>query len=608
MIKTNLNNQSAIAERQKQEVLSLRDMFSLLSFRNALVNVEAIYGLRLLRRRTTSFVMTIYLTLLAGLLLASPDSAFANNLNIKNAYIVSQNTTSDTLTIQFDISWENSWRDSENYDAVWVFIKYQTNPFIEGAATYHWQHATLKTSGTNPSGFSQGSGTGLDIFVPSDKRGFFLQRSSSGTAGSVSTTSIQVLWDYAANGLSDTQVNNLATPIRLFGIEMVYVPQNGFYMGDGSDGANGEIESGGVNGSKPCAVSSEGSLFFTTLATVDGCYYNTDLSGDDIASGQVFTIAESFPKGFKAFYAMKYEVTQGQYAAFLNTLSREGQKNRVASDIYPAEIANYYVMSAESQLSRSNRNTITVGSTGNGSHHPVNFTAGRPYRAMNYMSWMDLAAFADWAALRPMSELEYEKLARGPLYPVDGEYAWGSTVITFYNINIASPEDGTEKTDGGKQPTPSANYGSNTFTSPDGGTGPWRVGIVNATQTSNSITRQNAGSGYYGASDLTGNVWERAVTIGNSAGRNFAGTHGDGEVELGLLTSTITGNATNIDWPGIDATAGYGVSGAAGSGLRGGSWSTSSLKSLEISNRARAAEIDATRGSDYGGRLVRTAA
>ncbi len=537
----------------------------------------------------------------------------ANNLNISNAKIASQDTSNDTLTIQFDISWENSWRDGENFDAVWVFIKYSTqvDHWISTEQPTGWQHAVLKSSGTNPSGYSQGSGTALDIVVPSDRRGFFLQRSSTGAVGTVNTTSIKVLWNYAENSVSDTEANSAYTHIKVFGIEMVYIPQAGFYTGDGSDGLNGEFEFGGSTASRPASVNSEQEVVFGTGTFSNQWYYNTDLSGDDYTSGTIFTLAESFPKGFQAFYAMKYEITQGQYVEFLNTLQRSAQKSRVASDPVNA-IPNYYVMSAESLLTRSDRNTITAPSTGNGSYHPVKFYAQRPYRAMNYMSWMDLAAFADWAALRPMSELEYEKIARGPLYPVDGEYSWGSTVVSFVDINGVGDELGTENLDVGKSPTPAANYSNTAFAGGDTGTGPWRVGIVSGAPPELTLyDRANNGMGYYGNADLTGNVWERAVTVGNSAGRNFAGTHGDGKLIYSSSDTTYInyfGNATNLDWPGMDTTdINRGITGAHGSGFRGGAWTTTSLNSLQVSNRAEAARVDTTRGSSYGGRLVRTA-
>ena len=59
---------------------------------------------------------------------------------------------------------------------------------------------------------------------------------------------------------------------------------------------------------------------------------------------------------------------------------------------------------------------------------------------------MNLCTYLDWAGLRPMTELEYEKICRGPSAPVAGEYAWGSTTIgtnALVTFSI-SPEDGTE--------------------------------------------------------------------------------------------------------------------------------------------------------------------
>ncbi|MBZ0165892.1 MAG: hypothetical protein K8I00_03725, partial [Candidatus Omnitrophica bacterium] len=130
--------------------------------------------------------------------------------------------------------------------------------------------------------------------------------------------------------------------------------------------------------------------------------------------------------------------------------------------------------------------------------------------------------------------------------------------------------------------------------------GPLRSGIF---ARSNS-DRASAGASYYGVMELSGNVWERVVSIGNESGRNFAGTHGDG---LLSTASGFEGFANELDWPGIDAIPARGVTGAAGTGYRGGGYAdqTGALR-LRISDRNSAARIDATAAADAGGRGART--
>ncbi|RLB68274.1 MAG: hypothetical protein DRH04_06960, partial [Deltaproteobacteria bacterium] len=102
--------------------------------------------------------------------------------------------------------------------------------------------------------------------------------------------------------------------------------------------------------------------------------------------------------------------------------------------------------------------------------------------------------------------------------------------------------------------------------------------------------------------ELSGNLWERCVTIGNVSGRAFLGTHGDGILEA---ASGYEGNATNADWPGY--VNGQGVSGAGGSGFRGGSWLETVAGKMSVSDRSEAALTSTARASDTGGRCVRTA-
>ena len=52
--------------------------------------------------------------------------AFANNIRIIGIPTVTdQDTIKNTVHINFDIAWANSWRTSkpDNYDAAWIFVK-----------------------------------------------------------------------------------------------------------------------------------------------------------------------------------------------------------------------------------------------------------------------------------------------------------------------------------------------------------------------------------------------------------------------------------------------------------------------------------------------------
>lgn len=518
----------------------------------------------------------------------SAHPAFANNLNISNATWTDQDTSANTLQIQFDIAWDNSWYDGTNKDAVWVFVKYS----VDGGDT--WGHATMKTAGLNPGGTSQGQGTGIDILVSTDKKGAFIQRSSTATGG-VTATDVQLVWDYAADGVSDADADSAGTVFRVFGIEMVYIPEGAFYAGDDSSGGNGQFEYGGVSSSTAGQVSSEAAMSFANSGST--WYYNSDAGSDDESNGTSFSLPAAFPKGYAGFYMMKYEITEGQYVDFLNTLTRAQQNKRVAADVTADAPASSHIYVLSDTASVTNRNYVACPASGNGTTDQIWFSTARPTRACTYLSWMDLAAYADWAGLRPMTELEYEKAARGTSSVLNAEYAWGSTSLTACST-ISGTENGTETCS-----TSSANaiYNNTTFSGGDAGTGAARTGILATASTS---TRAATGGSYYGVMELSGNVSERAVTVGNTSGRNFAGTHGDGTL---TTTSSYEGNATNLDWPGIDGTTARGVTGAAGSGRRGGNWSSTTAARLQVSDRANAGTTDTTRGSGYGGRLVRTA-
>jgi formylglycine-generating enzyme required for sulfatase activity len=277
---------------------------------------------------------------------------------------------------------------------------------------------------------------------------------------------------------------------------------------------------------------------------------------------------------------MKYEISQQQYVDFLNTLTYTQQAARTAATSPPNSAAATGALIQPN----ANRNGIDIQTPGTASTVPAvyacNLDGDGNYNeaddgqkiACNYLSWDDVAAFLDWAALRPLTELEYEKAARGTNTPVANEFAWGNTtanaVAGLSNAGLTNELAST---------TSNIAY-NNTFTS-----GPIRVGMF----ATNGSDRANSGAGYYGAMELSGNLWERCVTTGNSTGRNFNGAHGNG-------TLNSSGAADVSGWPA-----------AAGAGQTGGGWQSNSLNT-SISGRQAASNGDNTRQSDYGGRGART--
>ncbi len=523
-----------------------------------------------------------------------PAESLANNISITNVSLEDRDSAANTAVVEFDISWDNSWKVNDepgNHDAVWVFLKVCKGGVCSPLANTAWVHGMLKTAGIDPADTDSGSNSDLQIEIPADKVGAFLSRKATGT-GTMSSSNVRLRLDYNAAPLSagDTDV----IQVRVSGIEMVYVSEGSFYAGDTTSPYT--LKQGSAD-TDPWLIDSEDEIEVEDVVS-NGYYYP---GGGDV-EGAEFTIREHFPKGYNAFYLMKYEMTQGQYRDFLNTLTQAQQNTRTEAVLTNEDDANTYVMVSEDQASVSYRQTIKAGS---------NPADGMPYTfgcdlndndvldefndgqwiAMNYLSWMDLVAYADWSGLRPMTELEFEKAARGPLTPVAGEYAWGSVGVTRTSDPILSAGQNNET---------ASNSGSGLANYDTSGIilGPLRVGFA-ATSAS---SREDAAAGYYGAMNLSDNVWEQVVTIGNSAGRAFTGTHGDGIL---TTTSSYEGNATNTDWPGIDATPARGVTGATGGGIKGGNWGGAAF--MQLSERENAYDGSGSRSELAAGRLARTA-
>ena len=155
-----------------------------------------------------------------------------------------------------------------------------------------------------------------------------------------------------------------------------------------------------------------------------------------------------------------------------------------------------------------------------------------------------------------MTELEFEKACRGPLAPVAGEYAWGST----NRIKAPTPDAAEPKA------------------------------VINPAPNSGS-RREQTGASYWGIMDLSGGLWDRVVTLDNASdyppdeGRRFRGTHGTGTLDM------------PADWPDKDGN---------GAGFRGGAAGLAPVH-MGVSDRYSAAYGNGARGVRNGFRAVRTA-
>ena len=488
--------------------------------------------------------------------------AWANDIRVENIRTGFRETFRD---VEFDLSWNNSWRTGSgpaNWDAAWVFLKYR-HLDQSGKAQGNWRHATLSTSPGNH--HVKNDSNVPAVFSPSeDGKGVFIYRSLEGK-GPIRWQGVRLRWDTT----SDRIPAGSSAEIKIFAVEMVCVPEGAFLAGDGV--SPGRIHAGGdpkspyrVTQDPPRLVNEPGGLW------ADGAPSKlpSGASGPSPWDNPSGTLSISFPTGHKAFYVMKYEISQGFYAEYLNSLSKQQAQARFPT---PQEIKGVPACSPC-------RYTITVDESGIHS-------AAAPARANIWMNWEDGVAFADWAGLRPMTELEFEKACRGSGQPaVPGEYAWGTTRIVSLTGFDGIDGSGTEKA-----VPPEANTSFQRIIQ-----GPVRIGIFEG-----KPTRESSGASYYGIMDLSGNVVEMAVTIGNNAGRSFTGNHGDGEL-------TEQGSADVSSWPrGVPQSPQWAQVPNAGFGYRGGDFWNPELD-LRVSARNVATFAGARRLFGLGFRAVRT--
>lgn len=391
-----------------------------------------------------------------------------------------------------------------------------------------WQHMNVSTHAAD-----HGAPEGTVIVPSEDGVGVFIYRAADGR-GPLDLHRVRLRTTTACDGQ--------ALKVWVGALEMVHVAASEFHVGDpqGADGPTCCFYKAGVReGDQSFVIRSEDEI---AVGDEPGM-----LTWNN--AGQMGTLANIpavFPKGRAGYYVLKHQVTQGEYCDFINHL-------------------------------QGNQITIRFPYGGQGDYRYTVFktwgsvrVCTRPERANNWASWADAKAYIWWAGLRPLTEFEYEKAARGPIAPVASEYAWGSTTLV-QSLVILGDESGRPIVQG------NCNLGNamQPFQGGDGGQGPvpddtfmasgyqCHAEVVHMSvdiDCAQTLTwREETGGSYYEIMGLSGNLWEYVITAGVEEGRRFSGEHGTGD-----LDKTGSPDQPN-SWPNADHL---------GIGFRGGSWYT----------------------------------
>jgi len=612
--------------------------------------------------KKNNLMKVIAIALFAIMLFGLGNRSYSNNVTITNVGLVNADVT-------FTLTWDNSWRNvstansTMNYDGVWLFVKYRDacdkTSNYPSSYIHMWlvnDSAQQTLTGNNVQllktlGVSTVSGTTRAL-------GMYVFRKYDGT-GSISTN-VDMKWDQASQGTTGGNWD-----IRVNAIEMVWIPGGGNQsLGTPQpNAAGGNFRIGGGNqtinstsytsynfatnstGLVPFTITAENaSINFQPSTYVSPSLWTYGYQSNN--NNQV--IPATFPKGYDAFWVMKYEITQGQYCDFLNALDRQTQINctyigrnnfgnfnqltatSLNNDAYrwvmydwtvSGNVLNPYRQFVRCPVSgwTSNgpivfgcdaTNDQSLNGPGDGQNVAMNYLGYSYSSYPTYQNGEFLLKYLDWAALRPMDEFEFEKICRGmaaQVSYVSQEAVWGVSLTgnTSSQNPVGGIANGGLNNEGPSSPTIGTVIGEGNYG--QAVSGPMRVGCFYGSNT----TRQTAASSYYGVADMAGNVLEYCWSFGNhldigaswSSGGNYLNRNSNGD---GDVLTTYNGST---NWPGpYEWTNGGGTTNWPWM-WKGGCWytnNTGNYERLSISWRGSSGFNQNTYGMMDGGRGVRT--
>lgn len=484
----------------------------------------------------------------------------ANNVRITGEPDLSLNTSNDTVKITCKLSWDNSWRDEFNWDAVWLFVKYKQ----EKAETSAWDHLYLGSSADLPSDMACEAGK-----TAGKTAGIFVFRNAQG-AGHLNDK--QIVLKAALNSftnISAEDIKNKRVYVSVSAVEMVMIPTGAYYLGD------------------TASISS-----FMTADKLPVCLESEAAKDLSVLSGTKITVPAGYPKGYRGFYCMKYELSQEQYVSFLNMLDNTRQQKRIGNALTGLVKGDYVFGDKNRPNARNGIALFQNEGGGKPAQFANNLNPAEPFYASddgqtlacNFLTLEDMLAYCDWAGLRPMSELEYEKACRRP-YPqpiVPKDYAWNTRTLSSLT-GLADLVDAGTENEHPADKNKNVNAGT-TF-------GPVRCGSFGF----DASTQVQSGGSFWGVMEMSGNLGELCYKA-TGGGEKFTATdintsHGDG-----VLAATGLSDMSTAIWPAATTTAAFAI--------RGGCF-TSKVSELQVSDRSRIA-IAVIRDSTLGFRGVRT--
>lgn len=349
------------------------------------------------------------------------------NGSTSTEFVFDATETVDAFGSNTNLSYKWDFENDGFWDTDWQTTKTQTHQYeSEGYFTVgllvedsygftDWASRNL----TVGAGGSSGSGYPIATFTISPPEGSvgteFLFDASGVSDIESPEGDLEVRWDFENDGLWDTEWSTIKTT-------------NYSYSSEGSYTVLMEVKDPDGNTSSSSKTLSVNSLIALDFADVQGGSFEMGCNGSQIE----FCEGDELPSHtvtLNSFKISKYEITNDQFAQFLNSVG-------CGSDGYLNDLKYIHIDSDTCQVKYNGSTFYALD--------------GMEQRAAIFITWYGAKAFCEWAGGRLPTEAEWEYAARGGSLSNGYKYSGGN------NINVVAWfSDNSQQTNhdiGGKVP------------------------------------------------------------------------------------------------------------------------------------------------------------